>query len=116
MTTSTVDTKVDDLIIWQGTEQQIRAKIDSGEITDTSIAVATDVSFVKPNEIGNGVLHIKKNGVEIGSFNANSKTDVEISFAVTDNIKPDWNQTNPDAQDYILNKPTISTITIKRFE
>ena len=43
MTTKVVDTPVNQLEIWEGTEEQIRAKIDSGEITDNSLAIATDV-------------------------------------------------------------------------
>ncbi len=110
------DTLVPELKIWQGTEQQIIDAIDSGDIDDNSISVATDVEFVKPSEIGNGVLTIKKNGTTIGTFSANAKQDVELGFAVVDNVQPDWNQTNPNAEDYIHNKPTISTITVKRFE
>jgi len=113
---ATIDTKVDDLIIWTGTKNQIDDAIEQGVIEDKSIAIATDVSYLKPSELGNGVLTIKKNGTTIGTFSANAKQDVELGFAVVDNVQPDWNQTNPDAEDYIHNKPTISTITVKRFE
>lgn len=110
------DVKVDDFKVWVGTDEQIQAAIESGDISDESFSVATDVEFVKPSEIGNGVLTIKKNGTTIGTFSANAKQDVELGFAVVDNVQPDWNQTNPNAEDYIHNKPVISTITVKRFE
>ena len=115
MTTKVVDTPVNQLEIWEGTEEQIRAKIDSGEITDESLAIATDVSFVKSNEVGSGVLTIQKNGETIATFNANSSEDVVAGFSVTEPVQPNWNQKNSDSLDYIRNKPTITTITVKRF-
>ena len=116
MVTRVENTPVKQLEIWEGTEEQIKAKIDSGEITDNSLAIASDVSFVKPDEVGHGVLTIKKNGETIATFNANSDTDVEAALVVTDGVQSDWNQENPDTLDYIKNKPVISTITVKRFE
>lgn len=116
MTTRVENTPVKQLEIWEGTEEQIKAKIDSGDITEESLAIATDVSFVKPNEVGHGVLTIKKNGETIATFDANSKTDVEAALVVTEGVQADWNEENADALDYIRNKPTIATITVKRFE
>lgn len=116
MATTVVDTPVDPLKIWQGTEEQIQAKIQSGEITDTDIAIATDVSFVKTNEVGHGVLTIKRNGTTIATFNANSDVDVEAGIGITDPVQPDWSQENPNELDYIKHKPTITSITVKRFE
>jgi len=110
------DVKVDDFKIWVGTDQQIQDAMQSGDISDESFSVATDVEFAKSSEVGKGVLTIKKNGTTIGTFSANASSDVEIGFATIDNVKADWNQTDPNANDYIYNKPVISTITVKRFE
>lgn len=110
------DVKVDDFKIWVGTDQQIQDAMQSGDISDESFSVATDVEFAKSSEVGKGVLTIKKNGTIIGTFSANASSDVEIGFATIDNVKANWNQTDPNANDYIYNKPVISTITVKRFE
>lgn len=113
---ATIDTKVDNLVIWTGTKNQIDDAIEQGVIEDKSIAIATDVSYVKPNELGNGVLTIKKNGTTIGTFSANSKQDVEVGFSVINPVQSDWNEENQDALDYIKNKPVMTSITVKRFE
>lgn len=110
------DTLEQNLKIWSGTDEQIQTAIENGDITDTSISIATDVDYVQPNEIGNGVLTIQKNGTTIGTFSANSNQDTTVSFSVTDPVKSDWEQDNPDSLDYIKNKPTIAQITVKRFE
>ena len=55
-----IENPVSQLEIWQGTEEQIQAKIQSGDITDTSLAIATDVDYVQPNEIGDGTLTIQE--------------------------------------------------------
>lgn len=114
--TTTVDTPVEQLKIWQGTEEQVRAKIQSGEIEDTDLAIATDVEYAKPDEIGHGTLTIQKNGNTIAVFSANSSENVTAGFSVTEPIQVDWNQTNSDSLDYIKNKPTVTSIMVKRFE
>lgn len=111
-----IDKPVEQLQIWQGTEEQIKARIDSGDITDTSLAIATDVEYVCPEDIGDGVLTIQKNGVTIATFRANSHDNVTAAFSVTEPVQPDWDQTDSDCLDYIKHKPTVAQITVKRFE
>ena len=112
---ATVDTKVDDLVIWQGSEEQIQDAIEQGLIDDHSIAVATDVEYAKNSDIGNGKLSITVGENEPIEFSANQKTDVSVTIPVLSQVQSDWNQLNRDATDYIKNKPEVATITVKRF-
>ena len=116
MATTVIDTPVDPLKIWQGTEEQIQAKIQSGDITDTDIAIATDVDYVQPNEIGDGTLTIQKNGQTVATFSANDNNDATANITITDPVNADWNQDNPNSLDFIKNKPTITSITVKRIQ
>ena len=111
-----IENPVSQLEIWQGTEEQIQERIQSGEITDTSLAIATDVDYVQPNEIGDGTLTIQKNVQTIATFKANDSNNATANITVTDPVNANWNQDNPDALDYIKNKPTVTSITVKRIQ
>lgn len=66
--------------------------------------------------IGSGVLTIKKNGVDIGTFSANEKNDKSINIEADKQVQTDWNDSDSTSVSFIKNKPTIGSgvLTIQK--
>ena len=92
------------------TETELNAK---GYLTEhQDISGKADTTYVNEElgkkadktEIGNGVLTIQKNGVEVAQFSANQSGNITANIEADVQVNADWNATSGVAQ--ILNKPT----------
>ncbi len=60
--------------------------------------------------VGDGTITLKMGETTLGSFNVNQAGDDSIEIPETSQLQSNWNESDSNSPQYILNKPTIPTV------